>query len=307
MTEKRFPNNPLTLACQPWKEDFTLDKERFADELDSIKAYGRFTIYMGCTAGEGYALSNKMFQENVSFFADQLRGYTEPVMVSIITTSLAETIERVGFVKSLGIKNIMFPLPSWGVLRKEEAENYMHHLFSAHPDCNFIHYNHSPLARIRMYADSYDRLAKAHSNFVAVKNACCDHTDIRLMAEYDTPLLEYYLEFYYPIACQWGLKPSLLPSVLCTNRKVALEYYDAGQRGDWARTQEIDRETQKIVDAMGEFLEGGRNDGCYDKLFQKMNDPKFPIRMYPPYIGFTDEQYERFAAAVRERVPSWFE
>ena len=96
MTEKRFPNNPLTLACQPWKEDFTLDKERFADELDSIKAYGRFTIYMGCTAGEGYALSNKMFQENVSFFADQLRGYTEPVMVSIITTSLAETIERVG-------------------------------------------------------------------------------------------------------------------------------------------------------------------------------------------------------------------
>lgn len=306
MVQKRFPDNPLTLACQPWKEDLTLDKELFADEIDRIKAYDRFTIYMGCTAGEGYVLSPRMFEENVKFFAEQVKDYKNPKMVSIITTSLAETIERVDYVKSLGINNVMFPLPSWGILRKEEAENYMSCLFSAHPDVNFIHYNHSYLARIRMYADSYSRLAKKHENFVAVKNACCEYVDIRLMAEAETPLLEYYLEFFYPLAMKWGLQPSFLPSIMCINRSKALEYYDAVRAGDDATVMKLDRDCQTIRNLMAEHLPGDRNDCAYDKLLVRLNDPRFPVRLYPPYEPCPEESIEAFFAGLKEKLPHWF-
>lgn len=302
--EKRFPQYPLTLACLPWKEDYNLDFDRFADEIEAIKAYGRFTIYYGCTAGEGYALSPDMFCQITRFFARQTRGYDLPVAVCIITTSLAETIERVDFVKRQGIHNIMFPLPSWGILRPEEAENYMSMLFKAHPDCNFIHYNHSYLARIRMYADNYERLCKKHKNFVAVKNACCEHLDIRLMAERDLPLLEYYLEFFYTLA-HMRYNPSFLPSILCINRTLALEYYDAGQRKDFQTLLKIDAQSQRVREIMAETLPGNMNDGAYDKLFARINDPTFPIRMYPPYFGADEQQYESFYAQLKARVPEW--
>ena len=46
-------------------------------------------------------------------------------------------------------------------------------------------------------------------------------------------------------------------------------------------------------------------DGAFDKMFCRMHDRRFPLRLLPPYASATDETFERFAALVREKYPRW--
>jgi hypothetical protein len=46
-------------------------------------------------------------------------------------------------------------------------------------------------------------------------------------------------------------------------------------------------------------------DRAFDKMFCRMHDRRFPLRLLPPYAGVSDETFERFAALVREKYPRW--
>lgn len=305
MAEKRFVENPLALCSLFWKEDWSFDRQGFAENVEALLARNRFVPYICCTAGEGYALSHSTYAELVKTFADVTRGYDLPVVAGVISTSLQEMHERVELAVSAGIRNIMFPLPSWGVLSPAEVDSFIDHFFSAHPDCNFIHYNNSARSQVRLFAADYARIVEKHPNFVAVKQCYATPLDAVMMAQQDLPLVEYYLEYMYSVACLYS-KPSLLPSVLCCNYDVALAYYEAGQRRDFAALAKIDEQILRASQALGETLPGGRIDGAYDKCFDRLHNPKLSQRLYPPYQGPTDEEFARFAALLPQRVPEWF-
>ena len=42
-----------------------------------------------------------------------------------------------------------------------------------------------------------------------------------------------------------------------------------------------------------------------DKLFEKMYDPEFPLRLLPPYVGSSDDEFRAFVRLLRERLPEW--
>ena len=46
-------------------------------------------------------------------------------------------------------------------------------------------------------------------------------------------------------------------------------------------------------------------DGAYDKMFARINDPRFPLRLLPPYSCVSEEQFQTFEAALRHRCPKW--
>jgi len=46
-------------------------------------------------------------------------------------------------------------------------------------------------------------------------------------------------------------------------------------------------------------------DGAYDKLFCRLHQPDFPLRLIPPYASFTVEQFERFVGLLRQNYPGW--
>ena len=305
MAEKRFVENPLALCSLFWNEDWTFDKQGFAENVEALLARKKFVPYICCTAGEGYALSHKNYAEIVKTFADLTKGYDLPVIAGVISTSLQEMHERVELAVEAGITNIMFPLPSWGVMNPGEINSFIDHFFSAHPNCNFIHYNNSDRSRVRLYAADYARIVEKHPNFVAVKQCYATQVDPIMMAQMDLPVVEYYLEYMYTVACLYGT-PSLLPSTLCLNYDVALEYYEAGRRKDFATLTKIDQQILRAGQALGETLPGGLIDGAYDKCFDRMHNPKLSQRLYPPYQAPTDEEFFAYAALVKERVPEWF-
>jgi hypothetical protein len=80
---------------------------------------------------------------------------------------------------------------------------------------------------------------------------------------------------------------------------------EAGQRRDIATMVAIQREITIVIRTLLETVPDGRIDGAYDKLFEKMYDPEFPLRLLPPYIGASEDEFRAFVRLLRERLPDW--
>lgn len=305
MENKCFVENPLALCSQLFLPDFSFDRKGFCENVESLLSRKLFVPYICCTAGEGYALSHSSYKELVKLFAELTKSYELPSIVGVLSTSLAEMNERVEIAENYGIHNIMFALPSWGIMNPEEVDLFLDSFFSSHPSCNFIHYNNSARSGVRLYADDYERICEKHSNFVAVKQCYAQPIDAIKMAQKGLPLVEYYLEYMYTVACLYE-RPSLLPSVLCCNYDVAEKYYRAGQEKDFKTLTEIDEQAMRASQVIGRTLPPNGIDGTYDKCFDRLNHPSVSQRLLPPYIGASDEQFEEFAKQLRISVPEWF-
>ena len=81
--------------------------------------------------------------------------------------------------------------------------------------------------------------------------------------------------------------------------------FDAGQRGDVDTLTSIQREVSIVLHTLREIVPGDRIDGAYDKLFAKMYDREFPLRMLPPYSGSSEGEFQEFCRLLGERLPEW--
>jgi hypothetical protein len=46
-------------------------------------------------------------------------------------------------------------------------------------------------------------------------------------------------------------------------------------------------------------------DGGFDKMYARLEEPSFPLRLLPPYDGVPDEAFHRFQALLKEKYPRW--
>ena len=81
--------------------------------------------------------------------------------------------------------------------------------------------------------------------------------------------------------------------------------WTAGRRGDLAAMVSIQSQVDIVARSLWEAVPDDRIDGSYDKIFEKMYDPEFPLRLLPPYAGSTDDEYEAFVNFLRKRLPEW--
>jgi len=81
--------------------------------------------------------------------------------------------------------------------------------------------------------------------------------------------------------------------------------FAAGKSGDRAALSSLQRELDIVLQTLFEAIPAGRIDGAYDKLFARMYDPDFPLRLLPPYVGTSDDEYRAFHRQLTERLPEW--
>jgi hypothetical protein len=75
---------------------------------------------------------------------------------------------------------------------------------------------------------------------------------------------------------------------------------------DFAALREMQGELMRLrqeVVALG--AAEAHMDGAYDKMFCKLNDPAFPLRLLPPYCGISDASFRRFLDLLNNRYPRW--
>jgi dihydrodipicolinate synthase/N-acetylneuraminate lyase len=173
----RFPQILLGAAMLPWREDFSLDEPLFRAHIRSIVQQGYQHVYLMGTAGEGYALTDRQFQQVVAIFWEEMQQPGLQPMVGVISLSMGQIIERIAWSHRLGIRHFQISLPSWGTLTDEEMVTFFQGVCGRFPDSQFLHYNLPRTKRVVTGAD-YRRIADAVPNLAATKNSTSDFARI---------------------------------------------------------------------------------------------------------------------------------
>lgn len=300
-TAKRYPQGIMSTCCIHWDERYQFAETIFRRTVrHSLQATPH--LYVFGTAGEGYAVTDQQFDQIVKAFASEMHaGGAEP-MVGIIHLSLGTMLERIRRCRDLGVTRFQVSLPSWAALSDRELFLFFDQICDSFPDCQFMHYN-LPRTKRLVTGKEYGKLAAAHPNLVATKN-CGDSLALLQGLVEQAPQLQHFLsEAGYVYGSMFG-ECSILASFIMNWPKLQA-LLEAGKRRDIATTTAINREINIVAQTLFEAVPDGRIDGSYDKLFEKMYDPEVPLRLLPPYVGSTDEEFHTFVKLLGERLPEW--
>jgi dihydrodipicolinate synthase/N-acetylneuraminate lyase len=291
---KRYPASILATCVVPWRADFSFDHELFRQGVRLLRENLTTRLYLFGTAGEGYAVSDRQFQEIVDVFRSEMAGPEDHPMVGVISLSLSTIIERIEFCRSLGIREFQISLPSWGTLNDREVDLFFQETCGRFQDSRFLHYN-LPRAGRLLSGDDYARLAAAHENLVAVKLAGGDR-NARVDILQKAPALQCYFTETGFASVRDEFECGLLISGAAVNFLRAKHFFAARGmelRRFAAELAEVGRTLHDSVGASGHI------DGAFDKLIMKSNLPQFPLRLLPPYSSADDLSITTFL----ERLP----
>ncbi|MCH2213437.1 MAG: dihydrodipicolinate synthase family protein [Fuerstiella sp.] len=298
---KRYPSCIMGTCEIPWDEQ--------GGFLESIFRRGVRTalqstphLYLFGTAGEGYAVTDQQFDRIVAAFVDEMQKAQAEPMVGVIHLSLGTIVERIERCRGAGVRQFQISLPSWGALNETEVFEFFDQTCGRFPDCDFMHYN-LPRAKRIVSGQEYGRISESHSNLVATKNTGDSLSHIRSLMS-DAPELQHFLsEAGYVYGSLFGECSILASFVMNFPRLHAL--LEAGRQSDVVTLTSIQRELNIVTRTLFETIPDGRIDGAYDKLFAKMYDNEFPLRMLPPYTGSSDKEFQTFVDLLQERLPDW--
>ena len=299
---KRYPSCLMSTCCIPWDDNGRFAEAIFRRGIRTTLKLGTQHVYIFGTAGEGYAVTDGQFEEIVAAYADEMRqGHAEP-MVGVINLSLGTIQQRIERSRELGVKRFQISLPSWAALSEREIFTFFEQVCGRFPDCEFLHYN-LPRTKRLVTGKEYGRLAAAHPNLVATKN-CGDSLSHLQSLQVDAPELQHFLsEAGYIYGSLFGECGILVSFIMNWPKMQAL--LEAGRRRDTATLLSIQGEVNIVLQTLFEAVPDNRIDGAYDKMFDKMYDPEIPLRLLPPYVGPSDEEFHTFVRLLRERLPEW--
>ena len=305
-TMARYPQTILGTCCVPWNEDGTLTEDIFRASIRCLLGHGIRDLYVFGTAGEGYAVSDSMFDRIVSVFREEMAARDAEPMVGVVSLSLLTIIERIERAATMGVRLFQVSLPAWGAVSDKELFTFFREVCGRFPELQFLHYN-LPRTKRLVTPDEYALLAQEHPNLVATKNGTSDLVMISGLLQKAGQLRHFITELGFAHGSLIG-ECGLLVSMAISNPRRAREYFQAG----------VNRDVEKLMALQGEIAElsaelkaavgdTAHMDGAFDKIFSKILDPRFPLRLLPPYQGATDEAFERYRSFLRRRFPSWIE
>ncbi|MDA0835295.1 MAG: dihydrodipicolinate synthase family protein [Planctomycetota bacterium] len=299
---KRYPSCIMATCEIPWNEKGEFAEEIFRKEVRHALKETKH-VYIFGTAGEGYAVSERLFDTIVNVFNEEMRdGDAEP-MVGVINLSLPTIIERIERCRQLGIRRFQISLPSWGALNDTELFEFFRQVCGKFTDCQFLHYNLMRTKRL-VTPQEYARLAQEHPNFVATKNSTDNMGVIQELIDAVPEMQHFITETAYAFGSQFG-ECGILASLVTSWPKLN-ELFEAGKKQDLKTLTKFHREVRKfhqiLFDAVGD---SAHIDGAYDKMFTKIHIPEFPLRLLPPYAYVSDERFNNFVATMKKELPDW--
>jgi dihydrodipicolinate synthase/N-acetylneuraminate lyase len=300
----RYPRTIMATCCVPWRPDWTLDEPVFRTSIRNLAEQGLRDLYVFGTAGEGYAVNERQFDEVVGIFQEETAALGIPPMVGVISLSLSTIIERIERCQERGISLFQISLPSWGVLNDRELQTFFAETCDRFPAARFLHYNLRRSGRL-VTPTEYADLAARHPNLVATKNGLADTRMIIGLQQQAVELRHFLTEGGYASGSLLG-DFGFLVSIASINPGLAREFYEAGVRRDAAALGALGRELSLMSnDLHAAPGPGVYIDGAYDKVFCKLHDPAFSLRLLPPYQGWRDEAFARFRELLATRYPRW--
>ncbi len=304
MTTPRYRRCILATCCVPWNEHFEFEEDIFRRSVRLQIVSNIRDLYIFGTAGEGYAVTEKQFDEITRVFLEETQTDGVQAMIGLISQSLPTVIERIERARDMGARRFQLSLPSWGVLNDAELKTFFRETCGRFSDCDFLHYNLMRTGRIITGAE-YGVLAATHENLVATKNSTSDEARLTSLMR-DAPQLRHFItEVGFTKACQMG-DCGFLISFLSTSIHRAQDYFRAGCERDEAGLAAITADFDDLIATFKEAVgDTAHMDGAFDKMFCRILDPAFPLRLLPPYKGVSEERFDRYRERLRSHHSRW--
>lgn len=301
---KRYRQCILATCCVPWREDFTFDEALFRAQVRHLIAGGIRDLYTFGTAGEGYAVTERQFDEITRVFLDATQIEGVQTMTGLISLSLPNIIERIERARDMGARRFQLSLPSWGKLSDTEVEVFFRETCGRFTDCEFLHYNLMRTHRI-ITPTEYGVLARRHPNLVATKNSTTDVERLRGLLTEAPELQHFITEGGFAEAAMMG-ECGFLVSLANSNLSLARAFFEAGKCRDQTFLKEMQRESSAIIAELLAFAKTEAHmDGAFDKMFVQLHMPDFPLRLLPPYAGVSEATMKRFTKLLDGKYSRW--
>lgn len=309
----RYPRVILASVCLPWAPDGSLIEDIFRDQVRLHLAAGVRHLYIFGTAGEGYAVTDRQFDEVCGLFREEMRGEGDHPMIGVISLSTGTIIDRIERSIDRDFNCFQISLPAWGPLNDRELAVFFREVVGRFPSATFVHYNLQRAGRVLTPPD-YARLAAEHPNLVAAKNGTGNLATIHGLLR-EAPMLRHFLtELGFPQGCQVG-EPGYLMSLTTMNPGLGVRLFEAGVRGDLANLFGLQAQALEVFAELvgragaevgtGALAGGPHMDGAYEKVLAKILDERMPLRLLPPYQQVSDEAFADFRQRVFDRLPAW--
>lgn len=294
---KRYPSVILATCVIPWTEQVELDEDLFCQQVQLLKHNLTRHLYIFGTAGEGYAVSDAMFDRIARLFRSVTADPQDQPMVGIISLSLPTIIQRIELCCQMGFRDFQISLPSWGALNDQELETFFDEICGRFSQCRFLHYNLPRTKRV-LTADEYSRFASGHPNLAAVKFGGGDEA-MRIAMLERAPELQFFFTEAGFSQVRDRAECGLLISHALTNFESAKTFFAA--RGEVLQQmwQEVKQIGPALHAAAGDSI---HMDGAFDKLIARAHLRNFPLRLLPPYVSIDEARTDVF---LQHLPPRW--
>jgi hypothetical protein len=104
-------------------------------------------------------------------------------------------------------------------------------------------------------------------------------------------------------------------SLTTMNPWLGVRFFEAGVGGDVATLARIQGQSLELFELLvgsggaevGSPFPGAKPhmDGAYEKVLARILDPRFPLRLLPPYQSVPEAAADEFRRRVAERLPDW--
>jgi dihydrodipicolinate synthase/N-acetylneuraminate lyase len=295
----------ILLSCEiPWDDNEEIIEDVFRDEVRSAICNGFNDVYIFGTAGEGYAVDTRRFQQIVELFAQETSSPGVSPQVGVIGLSTANIVERITFAYDHGFRAFQISLPSWGALNDREMLNFFRDVCGTFPDAKFLHYNLPRTKRV-LTATDYRRVVDVVPNLVATKNTGTNVSTTADLIRIAPELQHFFGESMFPIGCLYG-ECSLLSSFGAMIRTKTKEFFELG------RTRQIEKlflMHKDYLSMVNEILQPmfreERMDGAYDKMLVRLGGLNMPLRLLSPYESLSEETFEECSRILHGKYADW--
>lgn len=292
----------LGTVCVPWDESYRFDERAFREETRFLLSHGLENLYVFGTAGEGYAVTDRLFSDIARVFFDEMRCSRGHSQLGIIAMSTAQAMERIEIGLEIGFREFQISLPPWGRLTDAETRAFFDDVLGSYPDAAFLHYN-TPRGLRVLTGQEYSEIAHEHPNLVATKSFGSPE-DVSELLRNAPELCHFFGDINFGFAVRQG-PCGLLASISTLKPEKAIELWSAGVTADTGALDRLTDEIRQVLHTLHGCFGREHIDGAYDKVFCRSHTPGFPLRLLPPYQGVSEAEYASFAGKIAAFDRGW--
>ena len=291
-----MPASILATCVIPWDRRFQFEEESFRRHVRQIAGSITRHIYIFGTAGEGHAVSDAVFKEIAAAFYQEALNSSVTPMLGLISNSLATVIERIEYGIELGYRQFQLSLPSWGRLSDPELEAFFRETCGRFPAVQFLHYNTPRGGRVLTGAE-YHRLARTYESLAAIKFTSSSAETVAELVTHCPPLQCFLTEPAYVLARPL-VECGLLVSLSGVRASLPTRFIESDGDGLQRLGVLADEIHAALLESLGDEARDVHMDGAFEKVIARAHGAEIPLRLLPPYHGFSEAACARFMARL---------